>query len=626
MAVVLLAAVGTFGSLFGGPALGEHDAIVAECARQMRLSGDWLVPVFMEVPFIRKSPLPYWLVAAGSYVLPHDAATGQPVSAMAARLPSAVSGFITILLLWRLASSMFGRRVGIVAAVMASSSVALLLYSANATAEMLLTCCCTWAFLHFWYGVTTGRAGIRFLHMMLFYVALGLAMMAKGPAPFALTVWPLAVWWYTNQPLRILSRRGFVSWGLTLRSFLRGLRPQTARALTRLWLVPGLFLFGLMFIPWMWRVAERYPHAWDLWNWQYWQRAQGHYEDTRPRGWFYYLPVIAGLVLPYLHVLCEGIAAPWLKRHARRHRPLLFAGLWALMGVVAMSAMSFKKPYYILPAMPGLLLLMSVVADRFYAWSPLAGGFWWAVGLGRFRRSIVVANPARLAWALWSLLAAGLVAGLIGGGVWLSSANQTGILFEAMLIAAGASFLLLIAGVVYIQGRGSTALALTATAAIAAFLAIWYVCGPAIENAEKARSLALALDEAGVPRHAKVHWVDGKPDSRLNFYFQRYSTQLVKPSEIVTRIVDRTKSGAKEDIYLYVLDRAESALGADEAVFLILEKKHYDMWKQFAGTPGQILAIVDSDPDTSRKDWVIVTNTAGLSIIDAAPGPAGKSS
>jgi len=59
VAVVLLVAIGTVGAVFGGPKLGDHEAIVALCARNMRLSGDWVVPDYLGTPWFRKPPLPY---------------------------------------------------------------------------------------------------------------------------------------------------------------------------------------------------------------------------------------------------------------------------------------------------------------------------------------------------------------------------------------------------------------------------------------------------------------------------------------------------------------------------------------------------------------------------------------
>jgi len=284
VAVLLLIIVGTLGAAFGGPALSDHEAIVAECARNMRQSGDWVVPEYLGTPWFRKPPLPYWLIAAVSYVLPNEPSTGLPVSNTAARLPTAVSALATVLLIWHLAGAMFGKRVGMVAAVITGSSLMFLLYAANATPEMLLTMCCTWAIVHFWHAATIPNSRKRFLHAMLFYVAMGLGMLAQGPAPIAVTAFPLAVWWYTRRSLQILACEGLGAWREAMVLFFRDLVRQTIQIFMKLHLVPGLILFAVIFVPWMLEVAERHPHAWNLWNWQYWQRAQGNYEDTRVRG------------------------------------------------------------------------------------------------------------------------------------------------------------------------------------------------------------------------------------------------------------------------------------------------------------------------------------------------------
>ena len=163
----------------------------------------------------------------------------------------------------------------------------------------------------------------------------------------------------------------------------RGLWPRTRAAFTQLWLVPGLLIFAALFVPWMLSVADRNPDTWRLWNWQYLQRAAGDYEDTRPRGPFYYLPLVFGMTLPWLFLLPEALLAPWLRRYAAWRRPLLFTGMWALISIAVMSIEPFKKPYYIAPAVPALVLMMSLVAERFYLRFPLRRDYaWWTFGAG----------------------------------------------------------------------------------------------------------------------------------------------------------------------------------------------------------------------------------------------------
>ena len=602
--VLLLAVVATLGGVFGGPALGDHEAIVAQCARDMRLSGDWVVPRFLDTNFVRKPPLPCWLVAAASYLFPNDARTGLPVTTAAARFPSGLAALGTVLLLWRLGSSMFGKRAGLLAGVLASSSLFVLLYAPNATAEMLLTFACTWSYLHFWYAVTAERRGRRLLHLTLFYISLGVAMLAKGPAPVAMVMMPLVVWWYTDRPLRILARgaKGAVraAWG----RFVRGLWPQTAAAFTRLWLVPGLVVFALIFVPWVLAAAARDPQAWNLWDWQYLQRAQGDYEDTRVRGVFYYLPLVAGYLIPWVFMVFEGAAAPWLKRYAAQRRGLLYAGLWAAVGVAVMSLMTFKKPYYVLPAMPGLTLLLAVTAERVFA----------------YRRRF-----GRRAWVVWGSLAAVAILAIAAAAVWgRRSVNDLAV---PLLVTVGAALLmLLVAGAVYIRGRGWLALVLGAATAVVAFHSAWYTCGPTIDRLgkmDKVARLARSLDDANVPPDGRIYWADQRPDARLSFYFDRRSRHMLEAGEIVDRMVDRTQG--RLQLEQMAVDRALALLDGPQAVYLITDREHYDQRPRLFEGRGHVLLVVAGEAEEAGKNWLVLTNSLSAGIDgQTADQPLGK--
>ena len=510
---------------------------------------------------------------------------------------------------FRLPFSAPDRRVGMVTAVVAGSSVMFILYGANATAEMLLTFCCTWACFHFWHAATTRHQRKRLAHAMLFYVAMGLGMLAKGPAPIVLTAVPMAAWWYTHRSLRLLAGGGLGAWREALKLLARDLLPRTIQAFTRLHLLPGLIVFGAIFIPWMLEVAERHPHAWNLWNWQYWQRAQGKYEDTRDRGLLYYLPLVAGLVVPWLFLIPEALAAPWLKAYTRYRRGLFFGGLWAVVGIAAMSLMEFKKPYYILPAIPGLILLMSVVADRFFGRTLRDGPLVLRLGIGS-RRAGLVTDERRFAWAVWGLLAVGAVVGLIAGALWTRS-RFPGFAVPFTVVLGGVLVAILFAGVAFIRGHGWTALGTLAVGSIAAFHAVWYVCAPAIDaldEVDKVAALARALDAAEVPPEAKVLWADRRPDARLSFYFNRRSTYMVTPEEIVGQMVDRThKQAALQE---FAVARASALLGSGEPVYLVLERRHYDLMSMFMTSKGRLLATIGNEFEKEGKHWVVVSNAS----------------
>ncbi len=76
--VVLLAFVtGLAGTLRDRP-LETHEIYVAQTAREMMASGDFVRPVFNGLPRLNKPPLMYWSVIAAASVLP--TADAAPIS------------------------------------------------------------------------------------------------------------------------------------------------------------------------------------------------------------------------------------------------------------------------------------------------------------------------------------------------------------------------------------------------------------------------------------------------------------------------------------------------------------------------------------------------------------------
>lgn len=535
--ILLLIVTCCFGALFGGPLLGDHEALVAVIARNMRMSGEWLVPYFLDDPFVRKPPLSYWMSAAASYLLPADSLSGLPLSTAAARLPSALAAMGTVLLLWRLASQMFGVMTGRIAAIAASTSILILLFAPNATAEMALTFCCTWAAFHFWMGCQAKSLSGRLLHWSFFYIAMGVGMLAKGPAPLALVGVPLAVWWYTHRPQRILARGGGQNIKRAGISFLRGLWSQSVRAFTNAWVVPGIFIFAAVFVPWMIAVARVDPTAWNLWDWQYLQRFEGDYADTKHRGVFYFVPIVLGFVAPWTLWLFEGLLAPWLGRYRGIRKPLYFVGIWGLGGVAVMSLMQFKKPYYVAPAIPGLLLLLSV---------PLS--YW-------LMKPRAIQNE------------------------FAKSSRRAAILTAVALVTA------------------------------AAFLIGWYAIAPSMDNVDRVRVLDQALDELEVSPETPIYFADQRPDSRLAFYYGRKCAYLVKPSEIVARVVDRTR--AQVILRDLTVEKASALLRGDDPAYLLLDREHLPNLKMLGDelhSEISIVTTVDLDGKEDGDDWIVVSN------------------
>ncbi|RMF85857.1 MAG: phospholipid carrier-dependent glycosyltransferase, partial [Planctomycetota bacterium] len=192
--LLLIAVVSAAWGLGAGPMLSDHEAIVAQGARQALQGDGWLVPHVGDAPFIRKPPTPFWLVSLASLLC--DAPGDLPVSVYAARLPSAIAGILLTLLVYATGRMMFSHRVGIVAGVVQAVSLGGFYFAHNTQVEMLLTLTCTGAITCFW-AATQHRSRSM---LLAFYACLGGAMMCKAPLPVAVVVLPLAVWWLLVLP------------------------------------------------------------------------------------------------------------------------------------------------------------------------------------------------------------------------------------------------------------------------------------------------------------------------------------------------------------------------------------------------------------------------------------------
>ena len=87
------------------------ETLFADAAREMGLTGNYIVPYFNGKVFYDKPPLMYWVMIAGYRVF--------GVNELGARIGSALAGIGSCLLIFVLAKEMFGRRAAVIAAVVA---------------------------------------------------------------------------------------------------------------------------------------------------------------------------------------------------------------------------------------------------------------------------------------------------------------------------------------------------------------------------------------------------------------------------------------------------------------------------------------------------------------------------
>ena len=103
--VLLVAAAVYAGCMISPPSLMDDvDAVQAQIARNMLVSGDWVIAHLDGVPYLEKSPLIYWMMAISYRSLGvHD---------WVARLPVALAAVLLAWLTWRYGRWAFGSRAG----------------------------------------------------------------------------------------------------------------------------------------------------------------------------------------------------------------------------------------------------------------------------------------------------------------------------------------------------------------------------------------------------------------------------------------------------------------------------------------------------------------------------------
>lgn len=313
--MVGLAAIALVLYLFelGKGALPDWDsAIYAEVTKEMLQGHHWLTPYWNHQPFFEKPPLLYWAQMVDFRLF--------GMTEFAARLPSALAGLGTVLLVYAMTRRMAGRTAGVFAGLVLLTTRYFYHWSREGTTDALL-CFCIYLTV---YGYVRLREGDgRWFYLMC--AGLGLGILAKGPAAL---VAPMAIG---------------LDWG-----FRREKKLVTAR---QFWV--GMGVLAVVAAPWhVWMVAHfgwHYLHAYL--GYQIVARADRPLEGNSA-GVLYYFTVIWQGSLPWC-VLGVMALGRWLWK-----REWEYALPWALMGVTLglYTVVQTKLMWYVLPVYPAMAM------------------------------------------------------------------------------------------------------------------------------------------------------------------------------------------------------------------------------------------------------------------------------
>jgi 4-amino-4-deoxy-L-arabinose transferase-like glycosyltransferase len=354
----------------------------AGCTREMRASGDYIHPTFNAEPRYHKPVLIYWLMLGGT-ALGGDNAFG-------ARLVSALMGTGTVLLVWALGRRMFGRDAGRIAALMLATAPIVVAESKMATTDATLTFFLVACFWSLW---ELSKRESR-LWVGVFWVALALATMTKGPVGPVLVTFAGAVAWWWGGPTLVCLRRLRWSWG-----------------------VPIYFLITA---PW-------YIAIGIISNGDFYRVSMGYHVVRRmttgieTHGGFpgYYVALSLVLFFPWSTLLPAAVYGFWSRRRESPDFGFLLG--WLVGPLLFLELVRTKLIHYYLPAYPAAALM----------------GAWLVLAVARSEVNLRRWPLGRLSLGLLSGIGIGLSVALLAGALVLPAAMRWPCLALALVVAPG---------------------------------------------------------------------------------------------------------------------------------------------------------------------------------------------
>jgi 4-amino-4-deoxy-L-arabinose transferase-like glycosyltransferase len=321
------------------PLVGPDEPRYAEVAREMYLRGDWVTPTLGGHTWFEKPALLYWMMMASYQFF--------GVSEWAARLGPALSGLLTTFFLFWM-----GRRLdraqraenktaddgglGLWSGIAAASSGGLIVFSRAASFDIVVTMTLTAALSCFFVAEVETNEKRRRLCLAGFYAAIGASLLAKGLVGVVLPAGILGLYY--------LMRR---EW------------PRKKLLLSALWGIPLALAVAAT-----WYAPVIYRHGWTFVDEFFIQHHFARYVSNKyhhPQPVYYYLIVLPALALPWIAFLVAALVGArrwgWREKTAES-KFRVFALAWMVAPVAFFSLSGSKLPGYILPALPGAMLLV----------------------------------------------------------------------------------------------------------------------------------------------------------------------------------------------------------------------------------------------------------------------------
>lgn len=330
--LALLAILFAFG-LFDHSLWSANDTREGAMIATMARGGSWMLPQLNGVPYLEKPPLLHWTGATLCRL------TGVVNEGMV-RLPAALYGFGSIVLIWLFGRVLGRERAGLIAAALCSTALLMVEYSKIVLTDTALTFVVMLSLWLFWRAYTAIKR--RVFRYFLFLLATAVAFYAKG------LLGPGFVWGAVGLFL-LWKREWKLFFGLPL-AFLP--------------------LFALVLAPWvcaLWLAGGRDYLVGVFWDNQFGRFLSFHDPSLPLDPYFvhkepiwYYLKSAPVRLLPWTLLVIASLVA-WVRRGSVYRDDLAhFLRLALVAMAVVLHISSAKTACYLLPLFPLLFLMTGI--------------------------------------------------------------------------------------------------------------------------------------------------------------------------------------------------------------------------------------------------------------------------
>ncbi|MBK1883063.1 glycosyltransferase family 39 protein [Luteolibacter pohnpeiensis] len=192
--------------LFQIPFTDNSESRYAEMARWMTVSHDWITPqITPGNPFWAKPPLSMWLAAGGIEIF--------GANEFGARILIFLTAVAVVALLYQWVKKIRGADFALASSFILFTSVLFIVTSGTVMTDLAMMASTTFCMIAFW-NAMHGPSRTR-LWGYLFFVGIGLGLLAKGPVSTVLTMLPIGIWTlWTRQIPAVWKRVPWITGGL----------------------------------------------------------------------------------------------------------------------------------------------------------------------------------------------------------------------------------------------------------------------------------------------------------------------------------------------------------------------------------------------------------------------------